>query len=321
MRKKNPSKQARREKERQEASGTGAPARTLAFTSPNTKTKSTSSQSIADSGDETDSVAPSPGLSVTKHCDTPENLASIIGSIVGDKLAYSHDKTIILAQQFGTYFGKLGWLEEETMSSAAGQTLPKPQILDIAIGSVGLISPAVRLVLQNIATYTATVRKRKLYLSKSIQFDELESYHFSNCYAHQRRYDAAALGNGQTPSGGSDQKIPAFTVPKFDGSTLEGEVYVNNVERKFKGNGQLQYLEDDKYCNDHLPWSEAFSSRILDSLASSDILGYMSTELKDERNCAVVWDKICSCLQTSDLTMQRIMKQWYKNIMVTYSGG
>ena len=97
MRKKNTSKQARREKERQEASGTGAPARTLAFTSPNTKTKSTSAQSIADSGDETDSVAPSPGLSVTKHCDTPENLASIIGSIVGDKLAYSHDKTIILA--------------------------------------------------------------------------------------------------------------------------------------------------------------------------------------------------------------------------------
>ena len=88
--------------------------------------------------------------------------------------------------------------------------------------------------------------------------------------------------------GCSDQKIPTFTVPRFDGSTLECEECVNSVEHTFKDNGQLQYLEDGKYCDDHLSWSKDFSLRILDSLAGSNILGYGLNELKDEGNCVVV---------------------------------
>ena len=174
------------------------------------------------------------------------------------------------------------------MVFTAGQTPPSPPDIVPGIGSMGMINPAVCLMLQNIATHAATVRNQKLYLSKSITFDELKSYHFSNCYAHQHIHDAAALGKGQTFLGGSDQKIPKFTVPIFDGSTLEWEEYVNSVEHKFKDNDQLQYLEDDKYCDDHLSWSKSFSLRILDSLAGSDILGYMSNKVKDEGHCAVV---------------------------------
>ena len=99
-------------------------------------------------------------------------------------------------------------------------------------------------------------------------------------------------------------------MPKFVGNSLEGQEFVDNVVRKFKGHGQLSYLEDGQYCENHPAWSEAFSSRLLDFLANSDILGYLSTELKDEGNCSEVWEKITSCLQTSDLTMARIMKHW-----------
>ena len=174
------------------------------------------------------------------------------------------------------------------MVFTAGQNPPSPPDIVQGIGSMVMINPLVCLVLQNIVTYAATVMNQKLYLSNSITFDELKSYHFSNCYAHQYIHDAAALGKEQTFSGGSDQKIPKFTIPRFNGSTLECEEYVNSVEHKFKDNGQLQYLEDDKYCDDHLSWSKVFSSRILDSLTDSDILGYMSNEVKDEVNCAVV---------------------------------
>ena len=58
--------------------------------------------------------------------------------------------------------------------------------------------------------------------------------------------------------------------------------------RDFEGHGQLSYLEDDQYCNNHLVWSEVFSSRLLDALANSDIIGYLLTELKGEGNCAEV---------------------------------
>ena len=251
------------------------------------------------------------GLTDTRYCTTPKNLATVLGSMVGDTLQYPNDEKRDLVQQFGVYFSALGWKTEDFMTASAGTSLPKPDDLVTDVSSVGMISPAVRLTLQNIAQFTATVRRRKLFLAKSTTFDELHDYHASNRATHLRKYDAAALGLGRKQSSsGGDHKVPAFTVPKFVGDSLEGQAFVDNVVRKFKGHGQLSFLEDDQYCDDHSVWSEAFSSCLLDSLADSDILGYLSTELKDEGNCAEVWDKITSCLQTSDLTMARIMQHW-----------
>jgi len=230
--------------------------------------------------------------------------------MVGDTLRYPNDEKCDLVQQFGVYFSKLGWDSEDHVSATAGTNLPLPSTMVMDIDTVGMINPAIRLTLQNIAQFIATVRKRKLYLSKSTTFDELHDYHASNRASHQRINDAAALGQGHKASFAGDHKVPAFTVPKFVGDSLEGQAYVDNVVRKFNGHGQLQFLEDDSYCADHFAWSEAFSSRLLDSVADSDILGYLSTELKDEGNCAEVWYKITSCLQTSDLTMARIMQHW-----------
>ena len=95
---------------------------------------------------------------------------------------------------------------------------------------------------------------------------------------------------------------------KLVGKSLEGQLFVDNVVQKFKGHGQLSYLENYQYYDDHPSWSESFSSRLLDSLDDSDILGYLSTETKDEGNCTELWEKITSYLQTPDLTMARIMQ-------------
>ena len=38
----------------------------------------------------------------------------------------------------------------------------------------------------------------------------------------------------------------------------------------------------------------------------------MATELKDEENCADVWEKIEKVLQSSDLTLLRILRDWQK---------
>ena len=135
------------------------------------------------------------------------------------------------------------------------------------------------------------MRRQKLYLSRSTTLNELLDYHASSRKPNHRIYNAAALGQGHSPSGGN-HKVPAFLVSKFVGHSLEGQAFVDNVVSKFKGHGQLSYLEDERYCNDYPACSEAFSSRLLDSLTDSDILGYLLTELKDEGNCVEIWEKI-----------------------------
>ena len=57
----------------------------------------------------------------------------------------------------------------------------------------GVISAVIKLTLQHIAQFNATVRWRNLYLTKSTTFNKLLNYHANNCISHQRIYDAAAL--------------------------------------------------------------------------------------------------------------------------------
>ena len=113
--------------------------------------------------------------------------------MVGDTLKYPSDEKRDLVQQFGIYFSALGWKTENHVTATAGSSLPVPNCIVKNDTTVGMISPAIKLTLQNIAQFTATVRRRKLYLSKSTTFDELHDFHASNRASHQRKYDAAAL--------------------------------------------------------------------------------------------------------------------------------
>ena len=78
---------------------------------------------------------------------------------------------------------------------------------------------------------------------------------------------------------------------------MDGKSWIDSVERKFRGSEVIKYLTDGKFCDDNDEISSAFTSRLLDSIAESDILSYMATELKDECNCADVWEKIEKVLQ------------------------
>ena len=163
------------------------------------------------------------------------------------------------------------------MTASAGKYLPKPSSVVTNEDSVDIISPAIQLSIKRIAQFVVTVRKRKLFLSRNTTFDVLLDVHASNRHTNQHRYEPSALGKEHSQKG-YNQKVPAFTVPKFSGKSLDGQEYVDNVTRKFKGNVQLFYLEDADFCDDHPAWSEAFSSRLLDSLTDSDIFGYLLTE-------------------------------------------
>ena len=90
------------------------------------------------------------GLTDTRFCTTPENLATVLGSMVGDTLKYLSDEKRDLVQQFGVYFSALGLKTEDYMTVTAGKSIPM------------------------------------FYLAKSTTFDELHNYHGSNLSSHQR---------------------------------------------------------------------------------------------------------------------------------------
>ena len=114
--------------------------------------------------------------------------------MVGDTLKYPNLEKHNLVQQFGISFEALGWKTEDYITASAGTCL---QILDDLVPDenvVGMISPSVILTLERIAQYTETVRRRKLYLSKSTTFDKIFYYRASNRKSNQCKYDAADLG-------------------------------------------------------------------------------------------------------------------------------
>ena len=43
------------------------------------------------------------GLTDTRYCTTPKNLAAVLGSMVGDTLQYPNDEKRDIVQQFGVY--------------------------------------------------------------------------------------------------------------------------------------------------------------------------------------------------------------------------
>ena len=147
------------------------------------------------------------------------------------------------------------------------------------------------------------VRKRSLYLTKATLFNELELFNTRSHYSHLHRHDIAALTNRQTTLAGIDSKLPSFQAPKFDGNTIERDAWARNVVRKFKGQGQLSFLECENHCTNQSAWSDAISSRLLDSITNNDVLGYLATERVGEGNCYRVWENNSLCQQTSDLKM------------------
>ena len=165
----------------------------------------------------------------------------------------------------------------------------------------------VRLLVQ-LANYTATVLQRGKFLTPSVRYKSLERFVLEGTN-HPSRYDTRGsdLSIAHVSQSYSNEKLPGFKVPKFDGDTLRGDIFLKKIRDTFKSAGQAQYLEDDGHCTERIAWSGAFASRICESVADSVTLAFLSTELEEE-NCVVVFQRISDHLSSSDLATARIFE-------------
>ena len=85
---------------------------------------------------------------------------------------------------------------------------------------------------------------------------------------------------------------------------------MDDVVRSFTNHALSRYILDIQFCDDNISWSGAFASRIRESVANSDTLGYLATEQENENNCAKLWAIVCKELTSSELTMARAMSLW-----------
>ena len=127
-----------------------------------------------------DKAVETSGLTDTQFCTTHKTLASVIGSTVANTLKYPNLEIHDLVQQFSIYFEALGWKTEDYITTSAGACLLMTNDLVPDENVVDMISPEIILTLDRIAQFTASVRRQKLYLSKSTTFNEMLDYHASN---------------------------------------------------------------------------------------------------------------------------------------------
>ena len=104
-----------------------------------------------------------------------------------------------------------------------------------------------------------------------------------------------------------DHKIPFFKVLTFHGDTLQGDTFIEGVNRSFRSAAMVRYLEIKTYCNNNPCWLGAVVSHIWESIASNDILSFLASEVKHENNYFKVWAKVSKRLTTSDVTVARVV--------------
>ena len=98
-------------------------------------------------------------------------------------------------------------------------------------------------------------------------------------------------GRNSTNSINENVKIPVLIVPKFQGNTIGGDSFIEDVERMFRSKGLVKFFHSNMHCDSSPTWSDVFASMLRESVANNPIMGYLSAELENVSCSFTVWAK------------------------------
>ena len=165
-----------------------------------------------------------------------KDLMSLITTVLVDKFCYDRQHKKLIKEQFTEFLPRLGVDNESTFAMLNKEKLWFHNLIHVANSQVTL--PVVRL-LSQMADYTGTVLRRSKYLMPSVQYKSLARYVLEGT-DHPGINDACGsdssiiLGHHLS----SDDKLPGFKIPKFEGDTLTGDVFLKKIRDTFKSAGQ-----------------------------------------------------------------------------------
>ena len=243
-------------------------------------------------------------LSVTKKCSTAKALATVIAALIGDRFAMTQTHRTALLKDLIQYFSHAGVINDEIFAFMTDPTSwPDPFTAGKNDTALTQITVPVKLLLCQLASKATRMLTAGYFFSKVTSYSHFDAWIVA--------LDASDVPSVKVTTGTkTDSKIPAFRVPSFKGITLDGDKYMDDVVRSFTNHALSQYILDVQYCESNISWSGAFASRIRESVAHSDTLGYLATEQENENNCATLWGIVCQTLTSSELTMARAMSLW-----------
>ena len=246
------------------------------------------------------------GLSTTKTCSNAKALATVIANLVRDRFAMTLTAGNSLLKELIQFFSHAGVSNDEIFSfMTEPSSWPDPATAGNNATALLHITVPVKLLLCQLASHTHKMLQRGHFLDNLTSYADFHAWILSlDAKVKMPPTSSLAL----KPA--TENKIPAFKVPSFRGVSLDGDKYMDDVVRSFTNHALSRYITDIQFCQDNISWSGAFASRIRESVASSDTLGYLATEQENETNCAKLWAIVQHELTSSELTMARAMSLW-----------
>ena len=101
------------------------------------------------------------------------------------------------------------------------------------------------MMLAKLASYAVVFEQCNLHVSPKATFDELAT----GFLIHSK-----TLVSGIVTANGSQaiSKIPVFSLPIFQGDTMNGDSYLKGIELTFKSAVMADFLCDVQHCDNHL---------------------------------------------------------------------
>ena len=132
------------------------------------------------------------------------------------------------------------------------------------------ISPVVQSMLRTIACALGYVRGVKHYLSTEVSFEMLSVWTVAMSQVANPATSGdqvnATVSVPSPPGKHGSKDIPNFALDKFNGTALEGDSFLRDVQARFKSRGAHEFLVSEEACNVHLSFSMAYASRIRELL-------------------------------------------------------
>ena len=174
----------------------------------------------------TEAVAPDKfGLSDKQHVINEKDLANVLSIVIADAFRYGRRK--LFHQQFQDYLPKLGADNERSFSMLNAEKSWFHNSTHVAFSCVNV--SVVRLLVQ-LANYTGTVLRRGKFVTPTVRYKFLKRFVLEGTN-HPGRYDARGSDSSiaHVPQNYTNKKLPGFKVPKFDGDTLTGDVFLKKI--------------------------------------------------------------------------------------------
>ncbi len=258
------------------------------------------------------------GLKTSSPYQDGAEFQAIIIDLIANTVRYHGTRLDAFKTQMTKYLTHLGIDNEACLNqmeddSWTGNSIPSQDGRSQEM--LNMITAPVLTMLRKITSASVSVSQVSRYLSDEVSFSVLTQWsmaisHLANPASSARGRNAGVVQAAGSNKSSKSKDIPSFNVAPFTDSILKGDRYIQKTANTFKSKGVHNYLTDVDLCASNKEFSQAFASRLRESIVDNAELMYIATKHKDEDNCDKLWALLNKTLMSQKLTLSRECALW-----------